>query len=138
VVGTWNETAYEPIKDKDGKVIGIWYVGVPATPYDNAVEHFRNAMIIYSFLGILIGFLVAFLIAFTVYRPLRRITDAVEVISEGDFTRKVPVRGKDEPGLLAVMVNTMLEKTDGIDWQNQDPGRRSRHRCVAGGRTYRG
>ncbi len=110
VVGTWNETAYEPIKDKDEKIIGIWYVGVPATPYDNAVEHFRNAMIVYSLIGILIGFLVAFLIAFTVYKPLRRITDAVEVISEGDFTHKVPVRGKDEPGLLAAMVNTMLEK----------------------------
>ncbi len=33
VVGTWNECAYEPIKNKNGEIIGIWYVGVPATPY---------------------------------------------------------------------------------------------------------
>jgi len=110
VVGTWNETAYEPIKDKKGDIIGIWYVGVPATPYDNAVANFRNAMLAYSALGICIGFLAAFLIAFTVYMPLRRITSVLEIISEGDLTHKVPVRADDEPGKLAGMVNVMVDR----------------------------
>ncbi len=114
VVGTWNETAYEPIRDNKGETIGIWYVGVPATPYDDAVSEFRNMMIAYSGIGILIGFLAAFLIAFTVYAPLRRITDGVEVISQGDLTYKVPVKAKDEPGKVADMVNKMAESMSAL------------------------
>lgn len=110
VVGTWNETAYKPIKDKDGEIIGIWYVGVPATPYDNLVKHFRSSMVVYSVLGILAGFLLAFLIAYSVYMPLRRIRGAVEKASEGDLTQHVPTRANDEPGQLARMVNTMTDK----------------------------
>jgi len=110
VVGTWNETAYKPIKDREGNIIGIWYVGVPATPYDNLVEHFRSSMIIYSVVGILAGFIIAFLIAFSVYMPLRRIGDAVEKTSEGDLTQHIPTRANDEPGRLARMVNVMVEK----------------------------
>lgn len=110
VVGTWNETAYKPIKDRQGNIIGIWYVGVPATPYDNLVQHFRSSMVIYSVVGILAGFIIAFLIAFSVYMPLRRIGDAVQKTSEGDLTQHIPTRAKDEPGRLAQMVNIMVEK----------------------------
>lgn len=109
VVGTWNETAYEPIRDAKGEIIGIWYVGVPATPYDEAVNEFRNTMLVYSIIGILVGFLIAFLIAFTVYTPLRRITAGVEVLSQGDLTHKVPVQANDEPGQVAAMVNQMAD-----------------------------
>ena len=34
VVGTWNQTAYEPIKNAGGEIIGMFYVGVPNTRYD--------------------------------------------------------------------------------------------------------
>ncbi|MDD2510566.1 MAG: methyl-accepting chemotaxis protein [Syntrophomonas sp.] len=110
VVGTWNETAYEPIKNSVGQIIGIWYAGVPATPYDEAVGHFRNSMVIYSLIGILIGFIAAFLIAASVYRPLERIKKAVDEVSQGDLTQKVPVFAKDEPAQLALMVNLMVER----------------------------
>lgn len=114
VVGTWNETAYEPIRDNAGEIIGIWYVGVPATAYENAVNEFRNTMVVYSIIGILIGFLAAFLIAFTVYTPLRRISDGVELITQGDLTYKVPVNANDEPGKVAAMVNKMVESMSGL------------------------
>jgi len=114
VVGTRNQTAYKPIKDASGKIIGIWYVGVPATPYDNIVSHFRLSMIIYSILGIGIGFIAAFLIAYTVYMPLRRISEAVKRTSEGDLTHYIPVFADDEPSNLARMVNTMIEKISAL------------------------
>lgn len=110
VVGTWNEAAYKPIRDKDGNIIGIWFVGVPATPYDNLVNHFRTSMIGYSVVGILFGFIAAFLIAYTVYMPLRRISKVVQRASDGDLTHYIPVRADDEPAQLAKMVNVMIEK----------------------------
>lgn len=110
VVGTWNETAYEPIKDANGKILGIWFVGVPATPYDAMVEHFRFSMIIYSIIGILIGFLAAFGLSYTVHKPLTRIQAAVARTSEGDLTQTIPSYARDEIGKLADMVNVMVEK----------------------------
>ncbi|MEN6462982.1 MAG: methyl-accepting chemotaxis protein, partial [Syntrophomonas sp.] len=110
VVGTWNETAYEPIKDANGKILGIWFVGVPATPYDAMVEHFRFSMIVYSIIGILIGFLAAFGISYTVHKPLTRIQGAVARTSEGDLTQTITSHGRDEIAKLAGMVNIMVEK----------------------------
>ena len=120
VVGTQNETAYQPIRDKNGKVIGIWYVGVPRTPYDNMVDHFRISMIVYSIVGILLGFLAAFLIAYSVSRPLRRIQGAVAVTSEGDLSQKIPTRANDEPGRLARMVNAMIERISELICKTND------------------
>ncbi|MEA1961684.1 MAG: methyl-accepting chemotaxis protein [Bacillota bacterium] len=110
VVGTWNETAYEPIYDASGKIIGIWYVGVPATPYDEMVVAFRLKMITTSAVGILFGFLAAFLIAFTVDKPLRRIQSAITSTSNGDLTVQIPTNGHDELSHLGQMTNNMVLK----------------------------
>lgn len=110
VVGTWNETAYEPIKDKNGEIIGMWYVGVPATPYEEMIDNFRMNMILYSVIGIFFGFIAAFLIAYTVHAPLRRIGKALNKASEGDLTHNIPVLANDEMGRLANRANIMIEK----------------------------
>ena len=33
VVGNWYQSAYEPILNSKGEVVGIWFVGVPESPY---------------------------------------------------------------------------------------------------------
>lgn len=110
VVGRMNVTAYKPIKNKNNETIGIWFVGVPATPYDDMTNIFRTNMIAFSFAGILFGFIAAFIIAFTVHAPLRRIGVAIGVASEGDLTKHVPVNANDELGRLASKTNMMIEK----------------------------
>jgi methyl-accepting chemotaxis protein len=110
VVGTMNETAYKPIKDSSGKTIGIWYVGVPATPYDALVDHFRSSMIIFSIIAIIIGIIFSFLISYSVHMPLTRIEEAVKKIGQGDLSVIIPVFAKDEPARLALVVNAMVER----------------------------
>lgn len=110
VVGVKSFTAYEPIKDKSGKIIGMWYVGIPADTYDSMIAKFRLNMIGYSVFGIIIGLIAAFLIAYTVYMPLRRIGGSVALVSEGDLTQKVPVKANDAIGRLGVKVNMMIDR----------------------------
>lgn len=110
VVGIKHFTAYEPLKDKDGNIIGMFYVGIPAETYDNMVARFRLNMIGYSAFGIAIGLIAAFLISYTVYMPLRRIGEAVARTSEGDLTHRIPVRANDAPGRLAARVNVMIDR----------------------------
>lgn len=110
VVGSTYFAAYQPIKDSNNSIIGIWYVGVPTATYDELVSGFRNSMLGYSAAGIGIGFLAAFLIAYTVYVPLRRIRVSLKSIGEGDLTHKVEARAGDEIGRLAGSVNIMVDR----------------------------
>lgn len=114
VMGTTHQALYQPIHDRDGKVIGIWYMGVPRTDYDLMVDKFRINMLVCSALGILLGFIAACLIAYTVYRPLQRIKGAVQLASQGDLRQNIPAQPDDEAGQLARTVNTMLERISGL------------------------
>lgn len=114
VVGTPYLTAYEPIKNTEGEIIGIWYVGVPATPYNDLVKDFRVKMIIFSFLFIACGVLISLFVGYTVWAPLGRIRDGVEKVSEGDLTVAIPQLAWDEIGQLSAGVNSMREKIAGL------------------------
>lgn len=110
VVGTVNYTAYQPIKDAQGKIIGIWYVGVPSTKYDSIVDDFRLHMIGYTIIGITLGLLAAFILAYTVYRPLLRIRSELKYIGQGDLTKTIEIVGKDELSRVASGVNLTVER----------------------------
>ncbi len=63
VVGTWNQTAYEPIKNAGGEIIGMLYVGVPNTRYAEITKDIISKIIMISFTGlIIVGVLSIFLI----------------------------------------------------------------------------
>ena len=63
VVGIWNQTAYEPIKNAGGEIIGMFYVGVPNTRYDEITSDITGKIIIISFIGlIIVGVMSIFLI----------------------------------------------------------------------------
>lgn len=105
VVGMWNQTAYEPIYDSAGNVIGIWYTGVPEKPYMDAAK--RTALIN---LGISLAIsLFLFVVSFIfVKRELvTPIKDAIAhgmEMAQGDFRRTMGekyLRRKDEIGQLA-------------------------------------
>lgn len=81
VAGTKNITAYQPIKDSTGKIIGIWYVGVPATPYDDASQSFMFAMFWFALGSILATIAASWFIANTVAAPLKVIENAVRLAS---------------------------------------------------------
>ena len=110
VVGIWNQTAYEPIYDKDKNIIGIWYVGVPNTYYDNIARNLFKKMM---FIGV--GFIVVF-IMFVVFfvekltNPLKKLVIVTQNIGEGDFREKIDIKSKDEIGLLAEAFNQMKDK----------------------------
>lgn len=110
VVGTINYAAYKPIKDEDGKIVGIFYVGVPSTKYVSIVDNFRLHMIGYSAIGITLGVLAAIILAYTVYTPLLRIRSKLNYIGEGDLTQAIDIVGRDEISSVANGINLMVDK----------------------------
>ena len=62
-----------------------------------------------SLLAILVGSAVVWFLINKVTKPLRELRDSAEAVGRGDFTRRVPVRSRDECGELATVFNRMTE-----------------------------
>ncbi len=108
VVGMWNQTAYEPIKDEQGKIIGMFYVGVPNNLYDQAVNKFAYGIVIVGLIGVILGIIICFLALHQLLgKPLNRFIEFSEVISKGDLTKSIEHKSNDELGKLAQSFNQM-------------------------------
>jgi methyl-accepting chemotaxis protein len=46
VVNAWYQSAYEPIRDGTGKIIGILYVGVPEEPFINHIKEKMKSIVV--------------------------------------------------------------------------------------------
>ncbi|HAA90336.1 MAG: Methyl-accepting chemotaxis protein TlpC [Thermoanaerobacterales bacterium 50_218] len=109
VVGTWNQTAYKPIRDSSGKIIGIWYVGVPNTIYDQMAADFATKIVLFALGGIVLGIIVSWFFASYVCKPIQKLGAAMEQAQEGDFTVRTNFQPHDELGVLGQQFDKMLE-----------------------------
>jgi two-component system NtrC family sensor kinase len=123
VVKDWYITAYEPIRDVTGKIVGILYVGMLEAPYIDL----RNK-VVYSFfgigiLGVFLVLLLSFFITTGIIRPLREMVWATRKIAEGDLSLELSISSKDEIGQLAESFNHMLVRLKQAREELEDYGR---------------
>ena len=76
-------TAYQPVFDAAGKIIGILYVGIPTAPLDAMLRHAMTMMTIAAVIGALLVLALTMLIVRSVTRPLRSVTDTLTALAEG-------------------------------------------------------
>jgi len=89
VVNAWYKTAYEPIKDIDGRIVGILYVGILEQPFTNMA---RNILILFLVIVCLATALAASLEIFltrTISRPVERMLKATRELSNGSLGYEV-------------------------------------------------
>ena len=115
VVGQLFQTAYEPIRDAQGDIIGIFYVGISKS---YAQLFIVNSLIRMSLLGLGLTLVVIlmtwFFIQKVIIRPLHDITLGTRDVATGHRTEKVNVTGPKEIGDLAVAFNQMVERLGNI------------------------
>lgn len=103
-------TMYQPIKDSDGKIIGMWLVGSPISMIDKTIFSLLITILItMAVTGIII---VIFSVFFTrtITRPINVVNEQLKEIAEGegDLTKEILVNSKDEVGDMAASFNKML------------------------------
>jgi two-component system, NtrC family, sensor kinase len=67
----------------------------------------KNLLFAFSIGAILVGAAIVWLLVKRVTHPLLELRDNAEAVGAGDFSRRVPVRGRDEFGQLASAFNQM-------------------------------
>jgi two-component system NtrC family sensor kinase len=108
VVNDWYKTAYEPIRDIDGRIVGILYVGILEQPFTYMT---RNILIIFFVIVAIATAMAASLEIFltkTISHPLERMLEATKELSEGDLGYEVDTEtGTTELDTLAASFNEM-------------------------------
>lgn len=85
VVTDWYKTAYEPIRDIDGKVIGILYVGTLEQPFNDMARQIL-VFFLMSVGGVtLIAVFFSVVLAGAISRPLTQVVQASECLASGDW-----------------------------------------------------
>lgn len=109
VVNHWYITAYEPIKDISGRIIGMLFVGMLEKPYIDLRD--RVMLTFTGIAGLCVVFLlvILFFITSSITNPLRRMVLATQRIAHGDLNYHVEFDFRDEVGQLAKSFNQMTE-----------------------------
>jgi two-component system NtrC family sensor kinase len=117
VVNKWYITAYEPIRNIVGDIIGILYVGMLEEKF---TDMRRSTMLVFlgiTFAGIAAALIISYFLANGILKPIRHLVVASEMLTHGDLTHRVIVESEDEIGELAKAFNSMAESLKDRDGQ---------------------
>ncbi|MCI8554844.1 MAG: HAMP domain-containing histidine kinase [Clostridiales bacterium] len=112
-------TAGVPIV-KDNRIIGYAFVSAPAEGLSFYLSN-NLQMFFLSALGVLtLAFIALYVMTFRMVRPLRRMAAATRSFAVGDFSCRIPVRGRDEVAELASALNSMAVSLSSVEGMRRD------------------
>ncbi|MFS0671723.1 methyl-accepting chemotaxis protein [Ornithinibacillus sp. 179-J 7C1 HS] len=114
VVGQEYQTAYQPIYNSNNEVIGMWYVGASQAFIDETIASTLQKFFIV--LAVVIVLALGTVIWFTnrLKKRLSKVTGALELAGQGDFTSDITDHVEDEIGQLTTSFNHMKENLKGL------------------------
>ena len=101
-------SVYHPIKDAQGQIIGMLYMGIPTAEINALQSSFIRSMAIASVILLLLIGVIAWVIIGRAVAPLSRMAEVLGTVAKGDLRlADVPVNGQDEVAMLADSANRM-------------------------------
>jgi two-component system NtrC family sensor kinase len=108
VVNDWYLSAYDPIRDPTGQIVGIIYVGLLEKKYLAYRSSLATQFLGISFASLLLSAVVAFYLSSTLRRPIQQLVTAARELSAGNLKTRVNIsRASQETSELAAAFNSM-------------------------------
>ena len=109
VVNDWYITAYEPIRDIEGNIIGSLYVGLLEQPF----KHPQKIILVFFIITLSITAVTSLSLMFFYTRMMIKPIDSIVQVSKemmkGNLSARCNLRPKGEIGLLCKTINQMAE-----------------------------
>lgn len=112
VVDTWYLSQYDPIRDPDGRVIGMLYVGEIEQKYLDLRTRTVALNVAVILAGMLLAFVGALGLVRSIVRPIHTLVDATQRLAAGDLTHRVNIKRSDELGDLGSCFNRMAGRLE--------------------------
>ncbi|WP_313799955.1 methyl-accepting chemotaxis protein [Cytobacillus sp.] len=103
------QAAYMPIKNASGKIIGIFYVGASQDIIESILSSFLIKFITILCLVIVMAGMATYWFTKRMKKRLAKITSALELARDGDFTSQITDNAGDELNDLAISFNRMAD-----------------------------
>lgn len=117
VAGTPSQTAYTPIEDEAGNIIGMWYVGVSQEYVDALIaDSFQSILIISVIIGLFL-LIIGYIFSRRVAGSLGVAASLMEKVAEGNLKVKAPEKlgaRQDEIGQLINSLQKMISNLSTI------------------------
>jgi len=107
VVNNWYISAYEPIWDIEGKIIGILYVGILEQKFNDMRNKAIAIFLGIAVAGMIIALIVSNFLAKGVLQPIKRLIYASHQWASGNLGYRVETTAKDEIAELTSTFNLM-------------------------------
>lgn len=115
ILGTTYFTAYDPIKDASGKIIGALYTGVKKSIFLGSYDKLRFVSILLTVGILLLSIATNWFIIRRLFAPLNRMHDVMLVAErDGDLTQRLTYLKDNEVGEMCGSFNSFLEKLSSI------------------------
>lgn len=100
------------IRDYSGRIFGVLDIAIDRSHFEETMSNIRLKLNLIGLSALLIGTAIAWFIAKGITRPIAETTHAMNDIAkgEGDLTRRIEVKGKDEIAELSIAFNHFVEK----------------------------
>ena len=111
VVDSWYISAYKPLADTDGRILGMLYVGVLKKRYDDMRNQAMSLFILVAAAAFVGAVLLSFWLAARMARPLTRLTEGAAEVTRGNLDYQLPHPprvDKDEINRLTLAFNQMV------------------------------
>ncbi len=113
VVNAWYISAYDPIKDINGNIIGMLYVGILKQRFTDVLWSTIFIFLGIAIIVIVIIYLVAILLSKRISIPLRTLEEAAKKISDGEYKSSFTIKkAPREVENLAIALHHMAMELD--------------------------
>ena len=97
--------------DKEKKIVGVLTVSNSLKEMDTMISKIEiHSIILAVIIIIFLSFVLGFLFFKFINVPIKKLTETMKKVEEGDLSVRVNVKGRDEMGNLAENLNIMIEK----------------------------
>lgn len=104
----------------DNKVIGVTFISTSLNDIKKNIEEVQDLINLISLIGLVFISLIGFGFADYLSKPINRMIQAINKMSQGDFSQKIETHSSDEFGLLSSAFNSMSIKLGEVDAQRKD------------------